>query len=68
MTTAGSIRESWQLRAGVRYPCGIAYYANRLYVSTSGGSPDEYIWVYDCPLSTVGVEPASLGRVKAMFE
>jgi hypothetical protein len=68
MTTAGSIRESWQLRAGVRYAYGIAYYANRLYVSTSGGNPDEYIWVYDCPLSTVGVEPASLGRVKALFE
>jgi hypothetical protein len=68
MTTAGSIRESWPLKAGVRYPYGIAYYANRLYVSTSGGNPDEYVWVYDCPLSTVDVEPASLGRVKALFE
>jgi len=68
MTTAGSIRESWPLKSGVRYAYGIAYYAHRLYVSTSGGSPDEYIWVYDCPVSTARVEPASLGRVKALFE
>ncbi len=68
MTTSGSIMESWPLEAGVLYPYGIAYYASRLYVSTSGGSPDEYIWVYDCPLSDVGIEPASLGRVKALFE
>jgi hypothetical protein len=68
MTTNGSIMESWPVKAGVLYPYGIAYYANRLYVSTSGGSPDEYVWVYDCPLSTVRVETASLGRVKALFK
>lgn len=68
MTTAGSIKESWPLVASVRYPYGIAYYARRLYVTTSGGTPDEYVWVYDCPLSTVSVQPASLGRVKAIFE
>lgn len=67
MTTAGSVKESWPLKAGVSYPYGIAYYAERLYVSTSAGVPDEYIWVYDCPLSTVGFEPASLGRVKALY-
>ena len=66
MTPAGSIRESWQLETGVSYPFGIAYHAGRLYVSTSGGSPDEYIWVYDC--SYTDVAPASLGKVKALFE
>lgn len=66
MTTAGSVRESWQLESTVSYPYGIAYYGGRLYVSTSGGSPDEYIWVYDC--SYTGVAPASLGKVKAIFE
>lgn len=68
MTRAGTVKESWPLNAGVAYPYGIAYYADRLYVSTSGGYPDEYVWVYDCPLSTVGCEPASLGRVKAIFK
>ncbi len=68
MTTGGSILVSWPLEAGVLYPYGIAYYADRLYVSTSGGNPDEYIWVYDCPLSEIGIEPASLGRVKALFK
>jgi hypothetical protein len=66
ITTTGSVRESWQLKSTVSYPYGIAYYGGRLYVSTSGGSPDEYIWVYDC--SYTDVEPASLGKVKALFE
>jgi hypothetical protein len=66
ITTTGSVRESWQLKSTVSYPYGIAYYGGRLYVSTSGGSPDEYIWVYDC--SYTYVEPASLGKVKALFE
>jgi hypothetical protein len=68
MTPAGSIKESWRLRAGVSAPYGIAYYERRLYVSTSGGSPDEYVWVYDCPVSTVGIRPASLGKVKVLFK
>jgi hypothetical protein len=66
MTPAGSVRESWELESTVSYPYGIAYYGGRLYVSTSGGSPDEYIWVYECTYTDV--EPASLGKVKAIFE
>lgn len=66
MTPAGSVRESWPLKTTVAAPYGIAYHAGRLYVSTSSGSPDEYIWVYDC--SYTDVEPASLGKVKAIFE
>lgn len=66
MTPAGSIRESWPLKTGVSYPFGVAYHAGRLYVSTSGGSPDEYIWVYECTYT--GAEPASLGKVKALYE
>jgi hypothetical protein len=46
---------------------GIAYWGQYLYVSNSGGTPDEYIWVFDCP-NTVGVTPASVGKVKALFK
>ncbi len=65
MTPAGSIRESWRLKSGVTAPYGIAFFGGRLYVSTSAGSPDEYIWVYDCLYTNVA--PASLGRVKALY-
>jgi hypothetical protein len=66
MTPGGSIKESWHLKTGVSAPYGIAYFGGRLYVSTSSGSPDEYIWVYDCTYSP-NAAPASLGRVKALF-
>ncbi len=46
---------------------GIAYWGQYLYVSNTGGTPDEYIWVFHCP-NTVGVAPASVGRVKALFK
>jgi hypothetical protein len=65
MTPNGSIQESWALKSGVTAPYGVAYFGGRLYVSTSAGSPDEYIWVYDC--SYTDVAPASLGRVKAFY-
>ena len=45
---------------------GIAYWPPYLYVSNSGGTPDEYIWVLQCP-NNVTVTPASLGKVKALF-
>jgi hypothetical protein len=45
---------------------GIAYWPPYLYVSNSGGTPDEYIWVFHCP-NNVGVAPASVGKVKALF-
>jgi hypothetical protein len=66
MTPGGSIKESWHLKTGVSAPYGIAYFGGRIYVSTSAGSPDEYIWVYDCTYSP-NAAPASLGRVKALF-
>ena len=53
--------------ATIGYCYGIAYWGNRLYVSSSSGTPDEYIWVFDCP-NTVGVTPASVGKVKALFK
>jgi hypothetical protein len=65
MTPAGSIKESWALRPTVTAPYGIAYFGGRLYVSTSGGAPDEYIWVYECTYTDL--EPASFGKVKALF-
>ena len=66
ITTTGSIVASWRVPEPVRAPCGVAYYGQRLYVSTIQGVPDEYIWVYDCP-KEFAVAPASLGRVKALF-
>ncbi len=46
---------------------GIAYWGDYLYVSNSGGTPDEYIWVFHCP-HYLGVKPASLGKVKALLK
>jgi hypothetical protein len=66
ITTTGSFVASWALPPKAENPFGIAYYDNYLYISTSYGTPDEYIWVYHCPdINTV--TPASLGRVKALF-
>lgn len=67
MRTSGSILASWRGPTAVSNPYGVAYYGSYLYVSTSYGSPDEYIWVYHCP-NTVGVAPASVGKVKALFK
>jgi hypothetical protein len=46
---------------------GIAYWGEYLYISNSGGTPDEYIWVFHCP-NDLGVRPASVGKIKALFE
>jgi hypothetical protein len=46
---------------------GVAYWPPYIYVSNSGGTPDEYIWVFSCP-NNVSVTPASVGRVKALFQ
>ncbi len=67
ITTTGSFVASWVLPPKVKNPFGVAYYGNYLYVSTSYGTPDEYIWVYHCPnINTIS--PTSLGRVKALFK
>ena len=65
--TNGSIIKSFGIPTTVTDPYGIAYWGGRLYVATTGGTPNEHIWVYDCP-ATVGVAPASVGRVKALFK
>ncbi|MEE8639088.1 MAG: hypothetical protein V3T41_01630 [bacterium] len=65
--TRGSILKSWGVPVSVWDPYGIAYWGNYLYVSTIYGTPDEHIWVYHCP-ANVGVEPASVGKVKALFQ
>ena len=46
---------------------GVAYWPPYIYVSNSGGTPDEYIWVFHCP-NNVSVTPASVGKVKALFQ
>jgi hypothetical protein len=66
ITTSGSAVASWRIPTGVTAPYGIAYYGEYLYVSTAGGVPDDYIWVYHCP-NVVGIAPASIGKVKALF-
>ena len=53
--------------ASISNAYGIAYWPDYLYVSNSRGAPDEYIWVFDCP-NTVGMTPASVGKVKALFK
>jgi hypothetical protein len=55
----------WRVRPTINNAFGVAYYGNWLYVLTTSGTPDEYIWVFHCVASDV--EPASLGRVKALF-
>ncbi len=65
--TRGSIIKSWGLPTHANDPYGIAYWGNYLYVSTISGSPNEYIWVYHCP-RTLGLAPASVGKVKALFK
>jgi len=66
ITTSGSLVAQWRVPSGVSGPYGIAYYGEYLYVSTAHGYPDDYIWVYHCP-GDVGVAPASIGKVKALF-
>ncbi|NIT36372.1 MAG: hypothetical protein GTN49_07710 [candidate division Zixibacteria bacterium] len=46
---------------------GIAYWGDYLYVANESGSPDAYIWVFHCP-HYLGVRPASVGKIKALFE
>ncbi len=65
--TRGSVIAKFDVPVSVNDPYGIAYWGNYLYVSTSSGNPDEYIWVYHCP-ANVTVSPASVGKVKALFQ
>ena len=63
----GAVKAKFPLPVGPENGYGIAYWGNYLYVSTTSGTPDEYIWVFYCP-ANVGVAPASVGRVKALFQ
>jgi hypothetical protein len=67
ITPENDVVYRWQLPPGVTVPSAIAYYSQYLYVGTTGGEPDEYVWVYHCPKAYPNVEPASVGRVKAIF-
>jgi hypothetical protein len=61
-TTAGSVRASF--RSPATNPQGMCYYGQYLWVGTN--SSPYYVYQVHCP-NTVGVAPASLGRVKALF-
>jgi len=63
----GSVKAKFAFPVGPENPYGIAYWGNYLYVSSTSGTPDEYIWVFHCP-ANVGVTPASVGKVKALFQ
>lgn len=60
-TTRGSIRASFTVPAG--YPYGAAYYGEYLWVGCAGNG---YVYRVHCP-ATVEVAPASMGKVKALF-
>jgi hypothetical protein len=62
--TQGSIAGSFRMRAD--NPRAFAYTSSYLWVGTTTGS--HYIWMLHCPCPWGPVEPASLGRVKALFK
>ncbi|MGD8719950.1 MAG: hypothetical protein PVH29_14160 [Candidatus Zixiibacteriota bacterium] len=55
------------VKTGKDYPLGAAYTSNYLWVSTTTGS--HWIWKIHCPsfMDDTNVEPASVGKVKAIF-
>jgi hypothetical protein len=63
ITTTGSVAASFAWSGHGSY-AGITYYNQYLYVSADTG---DYIYVVHCP-DTVGIAPASLGRVKAVYK
>jgi hypothetical protein len=61
-TNAASVAGSFI--APANQPRGLAYSASYLYV---GCASNGYIYKVHCPEGFVGVEPASLGDVRALF-
>lgn len=61
-TPTGSIAASFESPAGS--PRGLAYNNYRLWIACTGNS---YIYRVHCPRDFFAVEPASVGRVKALF-
>jgi len=61
-TPTGAIAASFQSPAG--NPWGLAYYNRRLWIACQA---DSYIYRVHCPKEFFAVEPASVGRVKALF-
>ncbi len=57
---------AWRVRPTINNAFGVAHYGSYLYVLTTSGAPDEYIWVFHCFIPGA-VEPATLGRVKALY-
>jgi hypothetical protein len=62
-TTGGTVLASF--RSPAVNPQGLCYYGQYLWVGTN--SSPYYVYRVHCP-NTVGVAPASLGRVKALFK
>ena len=61
-TTNGSLVASFSKPTGNVY--GITYHGQYLWVGGTSG----YIYRQHCPILNVGVKPASMGKIKAMFE
>jgi hypothetical protein len=60
-TTRGSIRASFTVPADYHY--GATYYGQYLWIGCAGNG---YVYRVHCP-GTVGIAPASIGKVKALF-
>lgn len=60
-TTRGSVRASFTVPAN--YPYGATYYGQYLWI---GCASNGYVYRVHCP-QTVGIAPASIGKVKALF-
>ena len=61
-TTTGSLAASFSKPTGNVY--GITYHGQYLWVAGTSG----YVYRQHCPVLNVGVKPASMGKIKAMFE
>jgi hypothetical protein len=61
-TTTGSRVASFRKPSGNVY--GITYHGQYLWVGGTSG----YIYRQHCPILNVGVEPTSVGKIKALFE
>jgi hypothetical protein len=63
ITTTGSVKASFSWPGHGSY-AGMAYHSQYLYISAT---TQQYIYRVDCP-NTVGVTPASMGKIKAVFK
>ncbi len=64
-TTTGSTVASFAPPASSPY--GMAYHGQYLYAVTLSSSGGRQVWKIHCPQINVGVNPSSMGKIKAMY-